>query len=911
MGAGQAHQGYTSPPGDSTFNPNSFNASGQQGPEAAPGEENNTVPPPQAPLSPPKAPPYPFGPHIMTRSQPPPDPKDFDFIYRPSDPKPEPDEPDWHTEEGPVPRHEYIKLQEQLKTARIESLNHLRRTGEFERELADKVKSLQKDIIDAQIGRYQKAIPRPSNRVGAEIRKPTRVDDIVAKWQFRKGVRTRDYSVINEEPPIKEYYKDKTLYKDIPSKLRESTVNAWLTRARLADILHDWKAMESHSEQALKFAKGLEFEPLEAKCKFFKGIALYKQNKRKEYFKYVLAYEYIGQAERELGGYYVPRTEVGHWLERSGNALQSQASWPSNLSKSPPKDRVPADPTSVTIAEKVENVHASAKNNETSASDASTRSFLSAPEKEQSVQASQPTHAAAVGPSMAQSKHTRNGSSSSNAPTSYPRGSGFDPTLGRPNTPAAILLGTPTLPSTRSPIYHPLGRPPSPPPGEASSGLRSSLDNLQRHNIPSNLSEVVTSDSEMSPISELGLGEPRVPTDLWREVAEWTKREADDPVQDDEAKKIAKVAEQLAAASLVLDDNRRNRTERDEGAVTIQRDENAELAHEIRKLSEQMDRWRSQSDGSVMEEEHEADTEAEEENQGSEWSFQSLLHERGAYEWAAQEKEKRRENPLKVPLPSPASTAYSTPATTASPASSVAETETDPVRPDLSMSRDQQNQFWNKIKWHNDQKNEKRDARIKKNIVIASPIARSARTAISAKFPRLPWASPFVRSMSLGSSLKHVQEATEHAQKGQSENKGKGKAREEGEDEDAGLQEAIRRSLQNKDKGEGRQNDHERVHRDTVRSGKVKESILEKERRLEQEQMERELANEIMRREEETEEEEEDWDDEEEDDDESSGDDDESSEDEDEEDGGEDGHGKGSDDEEKDKRAESEVENQA
>ncbi|KAL8693799.1 MAG: hypothetical protein Q9218_001447 [Villophora microphyllina] len=53
-------------------------------PEAAPGEENNTVPPPQVPFSPPKAPPYPFGPHIMTGSEPPPNPKDFDFINKPS-----------------------------------------------------------------------------------------------------------------------------------------------------------------------------------------------------------------------------------------------------------------------------------------------------------------------------------------------------------------------------------------------------------------------------------------------------------------------------------------------------------------------------------------------------------------------------------------------------------------------------------------------------------------------------------------------------------------------------------------------------------------------------------------------------------------------------------------------------------
>lgn len=65
----------------------------------------------------------------------------------------------------------------------------------------------------------------------------------------------------------------------VVGKLSKVLVELVLSRAKIAAVSNNWKAMETHCQHALKLATVLDYEPLTAYCEYNRSIALYGQRK--------------------------------------------------------------------------------------------------------------------------------------------------------------------------------------------------------------------------------------------------------------------------------------------------------------------------------------------------------------------------------------------------------------------------------------------------------------------------------------------------------------------------------------------------------------------------------------------------------------------------------------------------------
>ncbi|KAL8824522.1 MAG: hypothetical protein Q9191_005003 [Dirinaria sp. TL-2023a] len=100
------------------------------------------------------------------------------------------------------------------------------------------------------------------------------------------------------------------LYDYMPDQLRQTSVEVLIRRARTAMVLEDWRGMCVAATKADEAAKMLEYEPLNARCRFYKGISLYNL---REYWN---ALEDLTFA-RACINIYEEEEEVETWISRA------------------------------------------------------------------------------------------------------------------------------------------------------------------------------------------------------------------------------------------------------------------------------------------------------------------------------------------------------------------------------------------------------------------------------------------------------------------------------------------------------------------------------------------------------------------------------------------------------------------
>lgn len=355
--------------------------------------------------------------------------------------------------------------EKELKQARSNALQRFEETAQLKRDHAHETIRLEKEKKQYydEVQRYQKIEAQTSRFGRGELHKPMRVADVIHQWEadhvrhrYRRGGVPK--STVGP-PPFKNFLQKKPLYNNVRDRMRESTVNAWLLRAKVAEIREDWQAMESHSEQARDLANALGWAPFEAKCKVFKAIALFMQK------EYVSAYEHFAQADNVIDGYYISPKEMGRWLERSGKKIPKS----SIPSAKPAKEGVSFDST--TGPGTSLNVDSPPEDNEKSTSGSSAQSFHSVEENK--------------------SRQT----------------------VRRENIAVCIEIPQPQPRQNRRqhPLYYgnKLGAP-SPSLAAASPPPTGNLKIVQPHVAPSSLNQETYSDVPTSAISDLALDEPQV-----------------------------------------------------------------------------------------------------------------------------------------------------------------------------------------------------------------------------------------------------------------------------------------------------------------------------------------------------------------------------------------------------------------
>ena len=129
------------------------------------------------------------------------------------------------------------------------------------------------------------------------------------------------------------------LYEYVPDRLRQTTVEVHIRRAYTARVLKDWRGMCVAATKADEDAKILEYEPLNARCRFYKGISLY-------YLRdYWAALEDLTFA-RACIGIYKEENEVEAWISKARIATSSGARRFSYESRTPDTRTAPVTPAS-------------------------------------------------------------------------------------------------------------------------------------------------------------------------------------------------------------------------------------------------------------------------------------------------------------------------------------------------------------------------------------------------------------------------------------------------------------------------------------------------------------------------------------------------------------------------------------
>ena len=106
---------------------------------------------------------------------------------------------------------------------------------------------------------------------------------------------------------------DHFLWKNILDKLQETHVNILILRASAMWTVEDWQMMELQTDEAIKQALKLDYNPLVARCMFYKGVAEYEQRQWAQAcasFVDALA----------CHGIYPEGYEVAKWMEKAGAA---------------------------------------------------------------------------------------------------------------------------------------------------------------------------------------------------------------------------------------------------------------------------------------------------------------------------------------------------------------------------------------------------------------------------------------------------------------------------------------------------------------------------------------------------------------------------------------------------------------
>lgn len=138
------------------------------------------------------------------------------------------------------------------------------------------------------------------------------------------------------------------LYEGLVDRLRQATVEMYILRAEMAQKRKDWPSMHSHADEALDLAEKLNYLPMNARCFFYRGIALFH-----------LRNLYDAANDLELSkaciGIYKQESDVNHWVqlvEDAQGVTSANPGWFARLrntfsrSTSKPASRRPSVPRS-------------------------------------------------------------------------------------------------------------------------------------------------------------------------------------------------------------------------------------------------------------------------------------------------------------------------------------------------------------------------------------------------------------------------------------------------------------------------------------------------------------------------------------------------------------------------------------
>ena len=217
----------------------------------------------------------------------------------------------YHRDTGDIPRdefNEYKAMVEELQTKyRLLSLKTFQEKARTRQEHAEEIAALKNDN-----GGHGQSSAQWSRRERGEVRKPKFVSEKDLEWKSRQI----DAGLFaDEDPPYHVLKKDPPLYDNLPDQIRQTTVDVWLLRCRTVLILEDWQTLESHGQHASRLAHGLSWEPFQAQCAFYVGIALYQRG------NWLEAYESFETAEKTQG-YYIRREDLLYWLRLCSKKLE-------------------------------------------------------------------------------------------------------------------------------------------------------------------------------------------------------------------------------------------------------------------------------------------------------------------------------------------------------------------------------------------------------------------------------------------------------------------------------------------------------------------------------------------------------------------------------------------------------------
>ena len=112
------------------------------------------------------------------------------------------------------------------------------------------------------------------------------------------------------EQPSESEGEDCFLWNNLIDKLQETHVDTLILRASAMWTTEDWQSMEHQSDKAIDQALELDYTPLIAKCKFYKGVAEYQQRQwAQACASFVDAFS--------CQGIYPEGSEVVEWLEKA------------------------------------------------------------------------------------------------------------------------------------------------------------------------------------------------------------------------------------------------------------------------------------------------------------------------------------------------------------------------------------------------------------------------------------------------------------------------------------------------------------------------------------------------------------------------------------------------------------------
>lgn len=137
------------------------------------------------------------------------------------------------------------------------------------------------------------------------------------------------------------------LYDDLPSQLRQITVDLVLSRAEVAKALRDWVTMEDHSAYAANLAETLNDGALSARCEFCRGIAFLGQG------RWALAHQAFENAVLCVG-VYVTVEEFNEWHQRLMKAVNES---PSRSNYGASAKSTPIDQTLFQGFESIQNIY--------------------------------------------------------------------------------------------------------------------------------------------------------------------------------------------------------------------------------------------------------------------------------------------------------------------------------------------------------------------------------------------------------------------------------------------------------------------------------------------------------------------------------------------------------------------------